>query len=187
MELAEAGPRPAGVAQGALLGAGAAEAPLEQEFYELREASTEKVAPELPVERRRASARNLERVVPIGERRTVDDITVALASLELFGDGVGILRYLVSYETGMFEVGYGIPEPELVVRDRSGRELPWSPQGAGGRKSEMDGAVEVRDVPEIGELEVEVARLVSLVFDEETWEEVAEDSYNGPWTFRFSI
>ena len=117
MELAEAGPRPAAVAQAALLGAGAAEAPLEQEFYELREASTEKVAPELPVERRRASARNLERVVPIGERRTVDDITVALASLELFGEGLGILRYLVSYETGMFEVGYGIPEPELVVRD----------------------------------------------------------------------
>jgi hypothetical protein len=110
----------------------------------------------------------------------VDDIMVALASLELFGEGVGILRYLVSYETGMFEVGYGIPEPELVVRDGSGRELPWSPQGAGGSKSEIDGEVEVRDVPDIGELEVEVARLVSLVFDEETGEEVAEDSYNGP-------
>jgi hypothetical protein len=106
--------------------------------------------------------------VLIGQRRTVDDIMVALASLELFGEGVGILRYLVSYETGMFEVGYGIPEPELVVRDGSGRELPWSPQGAGCSKSEMDGEVEVRDVPEIGELEVEVARLVSLVFDEET-------------------
>jgi hypothetical protein len=47
--------------------------------------------------------------------------------------------------------------------------------------------VEIRDLPETGELEVEVARLVSLTFDEEAGEEVAEDSYDGPWTFWFSI
>ena len=47
--------------------------------------------------------------------------------------------------------------------------------------------MEVRDLPEKGELEVEVARLVSLVFDEEAGEEVVEDSYDGPWTFRFAI
>ena len=50
-----------------------------------------------------------------------------------------------------------------------------------------EAAVEVRDLPESGELEVEVTRLVSLVFDEEAGEEVAEDSYDGPWTFSFSI
>jgi hypothetical protein len=93
------------------------EAPQEQGFYELREATAEEVAPATPVERRRVSARNLERVVPIGQRRTVGDITVALASLELFREGVGVLRYLVSYEAGMFEGGYGIPEPEFIVRD----------------------------------------------------------------------
>jgi hypothetical protein len=27
------------------------------------------------------------------------------------------LRYRISYEEGMFEGGYGIPEPELVIRD----------------------------------------------------------------------
>jgi hypothetical protein len=45
--------------------------------------------------------------------------------------------------------------------------------------------VEIRDLPETGELEV--ARLVSLTFDEEAGEEVAEDSYDGPWTFWSSI
>jgi hypothetical protein len=34
---------------------------------------------------------------------------------------------------------------------------------------------------------LEVRRLVSLVFDEEAGEEVAEDSYVGPWAFSFSI
>jgi hypothetical protein len=34
---------------------------------------------------------------------------------------------------------------------------------------------------------VEVTRLASLVFDEEAGEEVATNSYEGLWTFRFSI
>jgi len=125
--------------------------------------------------------------VPIGQRRTVDEVTVVLTSLELFREGVGVLRYRISYEAGMFEGGYGIPEPELVIRDGSGRELPWSPRGSSSSESEADGEVEIRDLPEIGELQVEVVRLVSLVFDEEAGEEVVEDSYDGPWTFSFSI
>jgi hypothetical protein len=160
------------------------------ELYEHREVPPEEVEPEPYLERRRASAQNLERVVPIAQRRTVSEVTVALTSLELFGEGIGTLRYLISYQAGMFEGSHGfrgIPEPELVVRDGSGRELPWSPQGYSSSDTEADGEVEVRDLPEKGELEVEVARLVSLVFDEEAGEEVVEDSYDGPWTFRFAI
>jgi hypothetical protein len=163
------------------------EVPQEQGFYELREATAEEVAPEPPVERPRASARNLDRVVPIGQRRTVGEVTVALTSLELFGEGVGVLRYRISYDEGMFEGDYGIPELELVIRDGSDRELPWSPRGSSSSDNEADGEVEIRDLPEAGELEVEVMRLVSLVFDEETGEEVVEESYEGPWTFSFSI
>ncbi len=37
------------------------------------------------------------------------------------------------------------------------------------------------------EPEVEVTRLVSLANDEETGEKVVEDSYDGPWIFRFAI
>jgi hypothetical protein len=155
------------------------------ELYEYREVSTGEIEPEPYVEHRRVSARNLDRVVPIAQRPTVGEVTLALTSLELFGEGVGVLRYRVSYEAGMFEDG--IPEPEFVVRDGSGRELPWSPQGSSSSTDEADGEVEVRDLPGTGELEVEVARLVSLVFDEEAGEEVVEDSYDGPWTFRFAI
>jgi hypothetical protein len=117
------------------------------------------------------SAWNLNRVVPIRQRRTIGEIVVALTSLELVGEGFGVLRYRISYVGGMF---YGMPEPELVIRDGSGRELPRSPQGSSGSEREADGAVEFRDLPEeVGELEVEVTRLVSLVlFDEE----VVEDS-----------
>jgi hypothetical protein len=60
------------------------------------------------------------------------------------------LRYRISYEEGMFEGGYGIPEPELVIRDESGRELPWSPRGSGGSDTETDGELEILDLPETG-------------------------------------
>jgi hypothetical protein len=77
----------------------------------------------------------------------------------------------------------GIPETELVIRDGSGRQLPWSLQGASSSDSETDGEVEICDLPETGELEVEVTRLVSLVYGEE----VAEDPYEGPWICSFTI
>jgi hypothetical protein len=155
------------------------------ELYEHREVAPEEIEPEPYVERRRASARNLDRVVPIAQRQTVGEVTVAFTSLELFGEGVGVLRYRISYEAGMFEDG--IPEPQLVIRDESERILPWSPQGGGASESEADGEVEVRELPETGELEVEVTRLVSLVFDEEAGDEEVDDSYDGPWTFSLSI
>ena len=128
--------------------------------------------------------------MPIGQRLTVGEIAVALTSLELFGEGLRVLRYRISYVKELFEGGYGfrdIPMPELVVRDRSGRILPWSPLGAGASDRDADGEVEVRDLPQAGELEVEVTRLVTLVFDEEVGEEVVEDSFDGPWLFRFVI
>ena len=128
--------------------------------------------------------------MPIGQRLTIGEIAVALTSLELFGEGLGVLRYRISYAKELFEGGYGfrdIPMPELVVRDGSGRILPWSPLGAGASDRDADGEVEVRDLPQAGELEVEVTRLVTLVFDEEVGEEVVEDSFDGPWLFRFVI
>jgi hypothetical protein len=81
----------------------------------------------------------------------------------------------------------GNPAPELVIRDGSGRDLPWLPRGYGISESEADSEVEVGDLPESGELEVEVNRLVSLAFDRESGEEELEGSYDGPWTFRFAI
>jgi hypothetical protein len=158
-----------------------------REYYDLREFVAKEAAPEPPVELPRISARNLERVVSIAQRRTIGEVTVALTSLELFGGGIGVLRYRISYEEGMFEGGYHIPEPELIIRDGSGCVLPWSPRGNGSSESEAYGEVEVRDLPEAGELEVEVTRLVTLEFAQEAGEEVVEDSFEGPWVFRFVI
>jgi hypothetical protein len=98
-----------------------------------------------------------------------------------------VLRYRISYEKDMFEGGYGISGPEFVIRDESGRVLPWSPWGSGSSDTESDGEVEVRGLPESEELEVEVTRLVSLVLDKEAGREVEGDSYEGPWNFRFSV
>jgi hypothetical protein len=157
------------------------EAPLEQEFYELREATTEELAPEQPVERRDLGVESESRRADQAATDHRGDRGRPHLAETLRGRGRRpAVPHLLRW--GMF---YSIPEPELVIRDGSGRELPRSPQGSSGSEREADGAVEVRDLPEeVGELEVEVTRLVSLVlFDEE----VAEDSYVGPWTFRFSI
>lgn len=155
----------------------------DREFYELREVSPEEVEIGPPTEHREPSARTLERVVPIAQRRTVGEITVALVSLELHGDGLGVLRYLISQDEGGW---WDIPEPELVVRDVSGRVLPWSPRSSGASGGESDGDIGIEDLPSTGELEVEVLRLVFREWSSERGEEEVE-SYGGPWTFRFSI
>jgi hypothetical protein len=139
---------------------------------------------ELYSERREPSARTMERVVPIAQRQTVRENTVSLSSLELHGDGLGVLRYLISQDEGDW---WGIPEPEFILRDGSGRLLPWLPQGAGASDGESDGDVRVEELPDAGELEVEVLRLVFREWSSEREEEEETESCDGPWIFRFSI
>jgi hypothetical protein len=75
-------------------------------------------------------------------------VVVALASLELFGEGLGILRYRIYQEGGVLGGGFGVIEPQFVIRDRrSGRELPWSPRGSSGSDTETDGEVEILELP----------------------------------------
>ncbi len=65
-----------------------------QEYYELyewREKPAEEVASE-PPQRDRPSARWLDRIVPTAQRRKAGEAVVALTSLDLFGEGVGVLR-----------------------------------------------------------------------------------------------
>jgi hypothetical protein len=57
-------------------------------------------------------------------------------------------------------------QPGVGRRDVSVRELPWPIRGSSSSAGEADGDVEVRDLPEAGELEVEVTRLATLVFEE---------------------
>lgn len=67
------------------------EGPWPGESYYLRDSSAEEGASEPPESRREPSARTLERVVPVGEKLSVGDVTVALTSLELYGAGLGVL------------------------------------------------------------------------------------------------
>ena len=69
-----------------------------QEYYELyewREKPADEVASE-PPQRDRPSARWLDRIVPTAQRRKAGEAVVALTSLDLFGEGVGVLRYRIS-------------------------------------------------------------------------------------------
>lgn len=125
--------------------------------------------------------------MPIAQKQVVGEIAVALVSLEVYESGIGILRWRFSYDKSLFqdrgEHGDLTPEPDFVIRDDSGRVLLWSPRSSGGGGGEESASVEVSDLPEAGELEVEVARMVAGAWAEEE----AETSYDGPWTFRFTI
>ena len=148
-----------------------AEDPAGHESFEVKEVSAEEERPEPPVERRReTSALNLERVVPVAQKRAVGDVTVALMSLELYGEGVGVLQWRVSLGESAFQeapdFGFGIPEPVFEIRDRAGGGLPWSPQHSGASDAEAEGSVRVEGLPETGELAVEVPRLVADAYED---------------------
>lgn len=163
----------------------------ERDHSEAREFSREPV-PELPPEQRRnASARTLEGVIPVSQRRTVGGVTVSIASLELHGGGTGVLRWRASLGERALEDGpdfsLGVAEPVLEVRDGTGRELPWMPGRGGGHDEESEGGVTVWGLPETGELRVEVVRLAAdaYKYDGDYLGEGA--SVEGPWSFVFSL
>ena len=84
--------------------------------------------------------------------------------------GWGVLRWRISFGEESPPVGFDfeIHEPEFVVRGGSGRELPWSPRSSGG--GEAAGDVMVEGLPDAGDLEVEVARLVAGAYEHgSTW------------------
>ena len=137
---------------------------------------------------RSTSAENLERVVPISLKQNSGGITLALSSLELFGEGLGVLRWLLSFDESVSwsEGDVGIPEPRFEIRNGDGLALPWSPQGAGASDRVADGDVRVEGLPESGELGVEVARLVSDAYENGDYSGDGP-SYEGPWSFRFAI
>jgi hypothetical protein len=82
---------------------------------------------------------------------------------------------------------FGIPEPMLEVLTDNGRELPWSPRGAGAGDGESDGEAEVWDLPETGELRVTVDRLAADAYGPDGGHLGEGASVDGPWDFRFSL
>ena len=159
-------------------------------FYESEEVGT------LPYEEteeilrrfRPTSARNLERVVPVAQKLTVGEITVAIASLELYGEGLGVLRWQISLEGSLLRnrVDFDPSEAWFEIRDGEGRDLPCSLHRAGGSSGEANGDVRVEELPDSGDLEVEVTRLVTDAYADEEYAG-SGPPYEGPWTFRFSL
>lgn len=130
----------------------------------------------------RGNANTLRQVVPIAQSREVGGITVALSALELYEDGGGILRYLISYDPQtVFEDG-GL-EPEIEARDGSGNSYGWGLDGYSGGDGEEEGTLEMYDLPDSGELEIRVARVVST----EPPDGAVSESREGPWNFHISL
>ena len=130
----------------------------------------------------RSNARTLRKVVPIAQRREADGITIALSALELYEGGGGILRYLISHDPKRaFE--YGGPEPEVEIRDASGNRYGWDLEGYSGGDGEEEGALGVFDLPDSGDLEIRVVRLVRT----ESPDGRVSEARRGPWEFRLSL
>lgn len=128
------------------------------------------------------NASTLRKVVPIAQRREAGGITVALSALELYEGGEGVLRYLISHDPETaFE--HGAPEPEMEIRDDSGRRYGWGLEGYSGGPGETEGTLEVFDLPDSGDLEVTVARVVST----EPPDGAVSEAREGPWEFRLSL
>lgn len=129
----------------------------------------------------RSNACTLRKVVPIAQRREAGGVTVALSALELYEGGEGVLRYLVSHDPAAFEDGG--PHPEMEIRDGSGRSYGWGLDGYGGGPGETEGTLEISDLPDTGDLEVRVARMVRT----EPQDGAVVEAREGPWEFRLSL
>lgn len=128
------------------------------------------------------NARTLRKVIPIAQRREANGITVALSALELYEGGGGILRYMISHDPRTAFQGRA-SEPEMEVRDGSGRRYGWDLEGYSGGPGETEGTLVVFDLPDSGDLEIMVARVV----DTEPPDGAISEAHEGPWEFRLSL
>lgn len=133
----------------------------------------------------RTTALTLQKVVPIVQRRRVAGIMVALSYLEVHEAGYGVLRTLISRESRWPSPWErrGLPEPEVHARHGVGLSCEARLLEASGVLRDADGATILSGLPNSGELEIEVARVLIRNY---SGEGVAK-SWTGPWIFRFSI
>lgn len=72
---------------------------------------------DVPERLREPSAQTLERVVPVAQKLTVGGISVAIASLELYENGLGMLRWQISFEESPIATWRRLRHSRAVVRD----------------------------------------------------------------------
>src|SRR3712207_9350612 len=84
------------------------------------------------------------------------------------------------------DLWFGMPEPKFEISDENGHTLPWWPRRGGSSDGEADGDVLVADLPDAGDLEVEVPRVVYDAYEDGEYRGDGP-SYGGSWVFRFTL
>ena len=131
------------------------------------------------------TALTLRRVVPIAQRVSVGGITVALSALEMHEGGKSLLRYSISVhpESDDFKrMSCGLTEPELLVRDGSGRTYDVLREHSGAGAGHSSGELKIVGLPDTGDLQIEVTGVFSRAFREERAE-----YRDGLWTFQVPL
>lgn len=161
------------------------------------------------------SARELERVVPISERREVEgEFAISLASMEVYGEAGCVIRYALDLFRPDFSdlemtgpvsgqtIQFSDLDPEFAVRDQSGYVYDSVFDG-GSTSTHIDNA-EFRYAyfsiqplrPETEELTVDLVRLVRETRYNDASperpaapeaEEVADTVWTGPLSFTFAV
>ena len=129
------------------------------------------------------TARTLTRVIPIAATESNGGVTVALTALEIYQGGNGILRYLLSLESGSrrkFEV---LPGPHIEIEDATGRTLPVEMLEDSSSGRTASGLFQIAELPDSGNLEVRILRIAGS----KRFFDIGDFAWEGPWTFRFRI
>ena len=132
-----------------------------------------------------ATARNLQRVVPISQKQD-GEATLALSVMELYGNGHGLLRYLLSYEAAEEGTYEGSPDPETAVFIGPDRHLEVGLVAFNAVAGEAQGLLHVTGLPDSGHLKVEIVRIHFRDF-RGARDAALRRPLEGPWIFGFSF
>lgn len=117
------------------------------------------------------TAKSLQRVVPVAQKRKASGLTVALSFLEIHEEGNGFLRFLMRQDRPTRWRALTIPRLEVRTRDDSGRLLETQEDGGGSSMQssyatlESNASILVFGLPESGYIDVELLRVVNLKMD----------------------
>ncbi len=131
-------------------------------------------------------ATTLERVVPIAEKRKFGGLTLALASLEIYAGGNGVLRYLLEIDETSGAHFVSIPKPHFVITNDSGTQLRNHFEEGSSSDRVAAGALNVFDLPSSGGLTVRVEHIRYL---EEALERrnLKAEPIEGSWSFGIQL
>lgn len=127
----------------------------------------------------------------MAQKRKASGLTVALSYLEIHEGGNGFLRFLMRQDRPTRRRALTTSRLELRVRDGSGCPLETLEDSSGSSMGSSyatlasHASLLVFSLPDSGDIDVEVARVVGLDMTGRPREGGA--SWEGPWTFRFRI